>query len=199
MKDRDIALGYQKVKDGSAYELYNDAYGRLNDCLPDGVKFKNLGKVFCLNDNFGLNSLIKKHNDCESYDTLVLNHTHQKYCFNVFPELLIDSFYTEVPDLDDYDTIIIDNANIDAVEFERLLNLCDEQVIICMKDCEITDVMHKSDECQVLEDEGFNPETEEGFRMEKDGITDESSSESGSLSSDSELDVSDVESEEDAD
>ena len=127
MKDRDIAIGYQNVKDGSAYEAYDKAYSELEK--------QDFGKVLCLNDNFGLNSLIKKYHDCSQYDMVVLNGTHQRYCFNVFPELLVDSFYTDVPDLDGYDTVLVDYANIDTKEFEKLVGSCNHnQRVVCFND-----------------------------------------------------------------
>lgn len=113
MKDRDIAIGYQNIKDGSAFEVYDKAYSELEK--------QDFGKVLCVNDNFGLNSLVKKYHDCECYDMVVLNGTHQRYCFNVFPELLVDNFFTDMPDLDKYDTVVVDYANIDKDFADRVV------------------------------------------------------------------------------
>lgn len=125
MRDRDIAVGYQNVK-SQPFEtigMYTNAYKRLKE----SASLPGLGKVICLNDNFGINSVVKTVLGCSQYDIVVLNGTHQRYCFNVCKDALeVDSFYTSQPYVENYDTVIIDGANISDEEFAELVNSVDE-------------------------------------------------------------------------
>lgn len=131
MKDRQVAAGYQEVKnDPFIHAKYKLAYETIKR---DG-DIPYLGKVLCINDNFAMNSVLKDVLDCKQYDTVVIHGTHQKYCFNICKEkLAVDGFYTSLPDIHDYDTIVIDSACIEEEEYCELLDLVenDQNLITC--------------------------------------------------------------------
>lgn len=113
MKDRDLHLNYDYVRNTNVYDAYQEVYemfGR-NEYDPDNPSsVKKLGKVLCFYGNFGFNSLFVKQLGCTQFDLVVLNPTHQKYCFNVNPEIRVDNFYIKESSLE-YDTLMIDCIN----------------------------------------------------------------------------------------
>lgn len=133
MRDRDIAIGYQNIKNHSQDVVfeYIHAYEMLRT-----QNLPSLGKVLCVNDNFAINSVVKQVLDCSQYDTIVAHGAHQKYCFHICQDsLFVDSFYTEIPDTDEYDTILVDSANISEEEYVKLLSIVnDSQNLITVYD-----------------------------------------------------------------
>lgn len=181
MKDRDIALGYAEVHNNDMLKKrYESAYQEMST----KVNVTNVGSVIALNDNFGLNSLLKKHFGCTNYDMVVLNGTHQKYCFNVCKEDLgVDSFYVAEPanvfNLHMYDTVLIDSSNISEEEYVALLELVgdDQNLITCyhgvlalsppdgngnhIPDCEVDLYRIRGQRANDFIIDEFSPETQE--------------------------------------